>query len=328
MTLRRLLFAAPLLALSSLALADPSPVCEGRDLFESPNVKPDWKAHADDLVNGVGLLWTIEKPGLPPSYLYGTIHSTNDGAIALAREALKYMDGATAAATELGLMESEQKVELGSRMLKQALSPDVDTYVGAIPEAKVADVEATFAAHGLPAVMTHHLKLWMLAVSSALPGCEVKGQQLGLPEVDDLIAATAKAKNVPVVGLESVDEQIATLASTPDSLAAQMLIATARDPELNDDGYVTLLHRYLAKRPSSAIAILDASPDLTPEERAAEAEFTRRLLVGRNEIMLARARPLLDKGGAFIAVGALHLVGKNGLVELTRGAGYQVTKVW
>ena len=44
--------------------------------------------------------------------------------------------------------------------------------------------------------------------------------------------------------------------------------------------------------------------------------------------MAERAAPLLAKGGAFIAVGALHLTGKNGLIERFRAAGYRVVNVW
>ena len=44
--------------------------------------------------------------------------------------------------------------------------------------------------------------------------------------------------------------------------------------------------------------------------------------------MAERAALLLADGGAFIAVGALHLVGKAGLIERFRALGYTVTKVW
>ena len=54
----------------------------------------------------------------------------------------------------------------------------------------------------------------------------------------------------------------------------------------------------------------------------------RALLQGRNATMAERAAPLLASGGAFIAVGALHLAGKTGLVERFRAQGYTVTKVW
>jgi uncharacterized protein len=44
--------------------------------------------------------------------------------------------------------------------------------------------------------------------------------------------------------------------------------------------------------------------------------------------MAERIAPLLKGGGAFIAVGALHLPGKTGLIERLRAEGYTVTKVW
>jgi uncharacterized protein len=44
--------------------------------------------------------------------------------------------------------------------------------------------------------------------------------------------------------------------------------------------------------------------------------------------MAKRAAPLLASGGAFIAVGALHLTGKDGLIERFRADGYTVTRVW
>ena len=107
-----------------------------------------------------------------------------------------------------------------------------------------------------------------------------------------------------------------------------MLAAAAREPALDDDSYATLLRLYREKRPADMLAVADAIPGLTPEERAAEDEFDRLLLVGRNATMAERAAPLLAAGGAFIAVGALHLTGRNGLVERFRAMGYRVTKVW
>jgi len=74
--------------------------------------------------------------------------------------------------------------------------------------------------------------------------------------------------------------------------------------------------------------VLDAEPDLTQSNRDSITKLTRALLADRNETMATRAAPWLAKGGAFIAVGALHLAGKGGLVELVRKQGYQVVKVW
>jgi hypothetical protein len=51
------------------------------------------------------------------------------------------------------------------------------------------------------------------------------------------------------------------------------------------------------------------------------------LRVERNNTFVAAARPLVDEGGAFIAVGAGHIAGPAGLVELFRRAGYRVEHV-
>ena len=49
------------------------------------------------------------------------------------------------------------------------------------------------------------------------------------------------------------------------------------------------------------------------------------MVTSRNKVMVERAEPILAKGNAFMAVGALHLPGAEGLVEDFRKAGYTVT---
>ena len=104
-------------------------------------------------------------------------------------------------------------------------------------------------------------------MASTLPKCEVEGEAAGLPEVDDMFATLGEAKGLPVVALETVDEQIAAIAATPPKLAAQMIVASARSPELDDDAYVTLLTLYQQKRPARAIAVIDAVPGISDEDR-------------------------------------------------------------
>ena len=124
-----------------------------------------------------------------------------------------------------------------------------------------------------------------------------------------------------------------TSSSTPSralrpEVAATLLILAARDPGLNDDLYATMLKLYRESRPAEILAIADAVGGLNETERAAQDEFMRELLPSRNAIMAERSAPLLASGGAFIAVGALHLAGKTGLIERFRAMGYRVTKVW
>jgi uncharacterized protein YbaP (TraB family) len=57
----------------------------------------------------------------------------------------------------------------------------------------------------------------------------------------------------------------------------------------------------------------------------AYGDFEEIMLTARNKVMSARAAGILAEGSAFIAVGALHLPGEKGLVELFRKEGYTLT---
>jgi uncharacterized protein len=54
-------------------------------------------------------------------------------------------------------------------------------------------------------------------------------------------------------------------------------------------------------------------------------DFEEIVVNARNKVMSERAGSILAEGSAFIAVGALHLPGEKGLVELFRKAGYTLT---
>jgi hypothetical protein len=311
--------------------ADKAPVCAGRDL--SPGVDPGALAHAreqrrDELDNAQGLLWRIEKAPAPPSYLFGTIHSTDDRAIAIAKTAAAHIAGAKVVATELGgPFDKTAMAEIGAAMAVKAMARDSDTLAGLGSPDDIARVEKYLAARGVPAAVAHHLRVWFLAAMSAAAPCEIKREQLGLPVVDELIAQTAKDLGVKVVGLETAAEQTDLLASLEPSVAASVLLSTAQRPDLSNDSYATLLSLYARQSPGDILPVVDATHLLTPQESAAEDEMTKHLLGGRNKAMVERMTPLLGAGDAFIAVGALHLTGKGGLIALLRAAGFAVTAV-
>ena len=83
-----------------------------------------------------------------------------------------------------------------------------------------------------------------------------------------------------------------------------------------------------AEQYADRTAVIDASGVLTKKEVEAEDEFSVHLLGERNGLMAERIQPMIDAGGAFIAVGALHLSGKGGLVALLRERGLTLTPLW
>ena len=117
----------------SVAHADPPKPCQGSDLTQIEGLAAAETASADDLVNGDGLMWRIEKPGLAPSYLFGTIHSTDESALEVARRAAQSINGAKIVATELGgPIDVIEKANITAATLASALDRDHDTFDGAI----------------------------------------------------------------------------------------------------------------------------------------------------------------------------------------------------
>jgi uncharacterized protein len=313
----------------TLAQAKTPEACRGADLAHVEGLAAAEAARADDLVNADGLMWRIEKPNLTPSYLFGTIHSTEDSALEVARRAAELIKGAGVVATELGgPIDSIDKANMTAAMLAEALDRDHDTFEGVIPSEDRERIEKFFAGQGYPVEFAHHLKPWFLAILTALPACEAEREALDLPEVDQFLAQTAKDLGVKVVGLETPQEQLDALQTMRPEVAATLLILAARAPGMNDDLYATMLRLYRESRPAEILPISDAVGGLSAAERSAQDQFMRVLLVDRNALMAERAAPLLASGGAFIAVGALHLSGKVGLIERFRADGYTVTKMW
>jgi uncharacterized protein len=309
--------------------AEAPEACRGADLTHVEGIAAAEAKRADDLIDADGVLWRLVKPGVAPSYLFGTIHSTDDSALDVARRAAQRIKDAKVVATELGgPIDSVQKANMAASMLAKALDRDHDTFEGVIPSTDRGQVERFLASAGYPTAFVHHLRPWFLAVLTALPACEAERQALDLPEVDQLLAQTAIDAGVKVVGLETPQEQLDAIAAMKSDVAAELLIAAARAPNLEDDLYATMLRLYREGRPAEILPITDAAGGLTESERSAEDQFMRVLVVGRNAVMAERAAPLLAAGGAFIAVGALHLTGKDGLVERFRADGYAVTKEW
>ena len=66
---------------------------------------------------------------------------------------------------------------------------------------------------------------------------------------------------------------------------------------------------------------------LGEEERADDPTRYDLLLSGRNREWLPKLRPHLERGRAFVAVGAAHFPGTDGLIEMLRGEGYVLTRV-
>jgi uncharacterized protein YbaP (TraB family) len=315
------------------AASDPTPVCTGKDLLAE--LQRTNAAAYDAIVakshqykNGEGLLWKIASPGREPSYLFGTIHATDDQAIAFARSMAKYIGHMRTVATELGeAMAPNLRWVIAAKAALRIVGNKADT-ASFVPSAedreKLADVLRNLQMDPASAL---HMPPWLLISAFALPPCEVERQRDDLVTVDQTIVDIGRAMGTKIAALETIDEQLDALQTLDPTAAARQMVALARKPGLAEDMYATMLQLYHTQRIGMLFPVNESMVDSSELDRAADRTFTERILVKRNQVMIGRAKLLIDAGPVFIAVGALHLVGGDGLVELLRASGYTVTRV-
>jgi uncharacterized protein YbaP (TraB family) len=87
-----------------------------------------------------------------------------------------------------------------------------------------------------------------------------------------------------------------------------------------------MLNAYLTRDLAGLVEINEAYQKLGDQELA--RMFQERLIDSRNQRMVERLHPMLEEGGLFIGVGALHLPGETGILNLLDNAGYRVEAVY
>ena len=194
------------------------------------------------------------------------------------------------------------------------------------PEERAVAGEALQKA-GFPTAAHDKLKPWFVTLMLALSECERARAVAGKQALDLQIGGQARARGVPVVGLETIDDQLGAMAAIPEADQLTMLKATLKSYSRNGDLIETMLQRYLAREMSKMLPLQAEMIRAVGLDPAGFKGFQHALLTVRNPRMRDAALPILAKGRAFIAVGALHLIGEDGLVKLFRDAGYEIAPV-
>lgn len=314
------------------ARAAPAP-CSGQNIVaqladDDPPLLDKIRAEAAATPNGQGLLWKIEKDGVEPSFLFGTMHLTDPRVVTLPDGAKSAFDGATtlaiettdvldqAAMTKSMLAHPELMMFTDGKTLDDFLSPDEEK-----------TVDNALKTRGVSLASVQKMKPWMLISLVALPACEMARKSAGLPVLDINLAHEAKAEGKVVVGLETAAEQFEAMASVPMQTHIRGLVDTIKLGGRIDDFIETMTVLYTKGETGMMMPLFNATMPGQKEDASGYAAFEEAVVKARNRRMEERAAPLIDKGGAFIAVGALHLPGAEGLVALLRGKGYTITAV-
>lgn len=264
-----------------------------------------------------GALWALAKDGRT-SYLYGTLHVGQMAWAFPGPNLVKAIQQTQVLAVEVDISAPTLQAEMQTAMAEKeplALSAQEQARLDAQADAACIPRQALAALHPVMQAITY------VALSGRHDGLDP-----GFAQEASLIGA-ARARQVPVVSLESIGEQMKLLVPRDAATARQALdrilgglesgrsqtelLRTSRAWERGDMDTLSSLEKLCQCQP-------------TAEER----DFMTRLLDGRNPALAQRIASEHAKGQPVLAaVGILHMTGPQALQVLLQQQGFVVTQL-
>jgi uncharacterized protein len=167
-----------------------------------------------------------------------------------------------------------------------------------------------------PSPVLRHLEPWLVGSLSMLPP-SVPGNAGGFTVLDHDVAKAAAEAGLRSVYLETPEEQLALMSSLNTFFARELVGSSAEGQQLRDA--TELMSRACYQGDLDGVAtLIDAEEDATSMAL---------LLDRRNTAWRERVVEEAERGGAFFAVGAGHLVGPTGLLSTLEQSGFVLERL-
>ncbi len=263
-----------------------------------------------------GVLWQISNDASEPSYVFGTFHSDDDAILDLPEKVRKALYFSSVLVLEMSMNPESVGV-----MQQAATLPDERSLKSLIDDNLIySEVVSSMALRGSPRALTNRMKPWAIYMSLNAPE-----KKTGMFQ-DLLLQVMASVQNKPVVSLEKAHEQVAVYDGLTVSEQVELLETLLVDINDKDREYELIKQHYLERNLDKLAEA--ASTDNLLVTRPLRHKVQRRLVDDRNITMTSRMLPYLERGDAFIAVGALHLPGEKGVLRRLSDNGYNVKPVY
>lgn len=253
------------------------------------------------------LLWEVAGNGLTKtSYLYGTIHMICSADYFVSEKTKKAFDASEKLVLEINFSDPKEMAEMQQlAMGKEPLSKTLTTE----QLAKLDAILKKSAGMTIQQVDAFSLVTVMSLISMKSFGCP----DLKFYEMDFL--ENAKKKNLEVIGLETVKNQMQSLENAYNVDEMISMLEKSDTEEANE-----LVSAYKNENLEGMFKSTTTADLMTPK--------TRKYILDDRNLNWAIVLPqLMKKQSLFVAVGSAHLAGDLGLITLLRKAGYTVKPV-
>jgi uncharacterized protein len=270
------------------------------------------------------LLWSVYREDLKDtSFLFGTIHliPAADFFVPSGLErVLNRCEGVYFEIDLQGEMTLEQQISLLPKLrMKEGLTLE-DLY----SSEEYLEIQNFFKDKGLPFFLFNGMKPMFVQMMVQLDMESFLGDagEQGMKSYELYLSSQAKMADLPISGLETIDFQIGIFDSIPYAQQALMLLETIKTLKSGSTAQDADMDNLYALYKSQD---LDKIQEMMNEsEDPIAREYADLFLYKRNENWI----PILEEAMAhkplLFAVGAAHLPGEKGVIQLLRDKGYQV----
>lgn len=263
------------------------------------------------------LLWEISGPEGKVSYLFGTYHLLGSDFLKENTSLNKAYTSSKQVVVEMVMDSAQLPQMVPYYMMQGSLKAMMDSTEY---QMLATEIEPML---GAPIAMLDNMKPMALATMLSMQMAQSETPDTFLFEgspIDLFFAAEAKKEAKKVVPLETMLEQVELLMNSQtieDQLEGLVYLVTEKEEvrAMTQNTIKAYIEQDLA-------AMLQISNDYEDEMGEMSA-----LIDDRNKNWIPKLLPLLDQGSTFIAVGALHLPGENGLIELLQNEGYALRPI-
>lgn len=281
---------------------------------------PKTATSGQNLTSTRALLWEIKVDDkTPSSYVYGTIHMIEKDDYFLPEGTLAAIDACQKMVFEIDVADMNDMSKLMGIMNKIFMS-DGQSLGDLLSEEDYAVVEKHFQNMGLPMMMLDRIKpLFLTAFAygdldpNSMESGDIKSYELEFYEM-------AESRKMETAGLETIEFQISVFDSIPYKEQAMMLVETIKSSDLGNDEFKLMTDMYKKQDIQAMVAMIG-------DEESGYADYEDLLLKKRNENWIPQIIEMAGKSPTFFAVGAGHLGGKFGVLQLLQNEGVKVTPI-
>jgi uncharacterized protein len=267
---------------------------------------------------GPSSVWAAEKDG-HTIYLAGTIHLLREKDYPLPDVFDQAYKDSSRLVFELP-PDSEGTGEIVLRMRKLGTYPEGAQLDDQVSADTLQRLQKWADKNDYPMSAIRRCRPWFLSLTIAAIEYQALGAESGRG-LDTWFEKRAKTDHKPGAGLETVEYQLTLFASLPDKVQEQLLLQTLSEAETMKRDFEEMLASWRSGEMDRLQEFLYRDADKFPE-------LMQEFLVKRNEAWVAPLLGYLEKGErVMVLVGAGHLGGTSGLLELLKARGCTVRQL-